>query len=87
MTAENDYDSQIAGEVYTSPLKNLALETHEIYLELLAVGFPPRVVSMIVSQIISDAVLYKPDIDNGMDDDEWDFDEEDEDPDEDSDPA
>lgn len=78
---ENESESQITGELYTSPLRSLALETHEIYLELLAAGFPERVVSMIMAQIISDAVLYRTEFDGDEEDeDEEDHDHEGDDP-------
>jgi hypothetical protein len=47
-------------EAYSSPLHILLSEMHEIYQELLVVGFPDRVATMIVAHMIQDAMLYRP---------------------------
>lgn len=54
-----------------SPLRELALHTHELYLELKEAGFPPRVLSQILAIMLSDVVTGRifEDLD---DDDDWD---------------
>lgn len=39
-----------------SPLRELALEAHELYLELAAVGFPERVLSQIMANMLYDTL-------------------------------
>lgn len=45
-------------EAYTSPLRMLLSEMHEVYQELLAVGFPDRAATVIVAHMIQDVMLY-----------------------------
>lgn len=47
-------------EAYVSPLNIMLSEMHEVYQELLIVGFPDRVATMIVAHMIQDAMLYRP---------------------------
>jgi len=49
-------EDNLNGDGYLSPLKLVLTEAHEVYLELLAVGFPIQVASEIMSRLISDAL-------------------------------
>lgn len=86
MSDEESVESMLAAEGFVSPLRSLAIESHEVFTELMAVGFPHHVASAIISQIISDSLLYKAEYDSEENDGsflgiEIDFDDEDEDPD------
>ena len=59
-------------EAYSSPLHILLSEMHEVYQELLVVGFPDRVATMIVAHMIQDAMLYRPSDEDDDDNDEQD---------------
>lgn len=41
---------------YMSPLRSMIYETHEIYEELLAVGYPPSMVTQIISNMLIEAI-------------------------------
>lgn len=71
---EPSAEVQIDADLFTSPLRSVALEIHEIYEELQAVGFPERALVQIVAHIVSDTVLYKDDY--IVDEDDEDDDEE-----------
>lgn len=55
-------------EDHASPLNTMLTEIHEIYVELIKIGFDERVGAMIVANMIQDAMLYRPSEDE--DDDE-----------------
>lgn len=59
-------------DAYSSPLHILLAEMHEVYQELLVVGFPDRVATMIVAHMIQDAMLYRPSDEDDDDNDEQD---------------
>lgn len=59
-------------DAYSSPLHILLSEMHEVYQELLVVGFPDRVATMIVAHMIQDAMLYRPSDDEDDENDEQD---------------
>lgn len=60
-------------DLETSPLREMVAETHEVYEELLAVGFEPRVASQIVAHILYDGMISR----FLLDDDDEDFEEDD----------
>jgi len=70
----SDTETQLAPDLYVSPLHELAVEVHEIYEELQAVGFPRDMLAEVVAHIITDTVLYR-----GMDGEDEDDEDEDED--------
>ena len=57
-------------EDHASPLNVMLHEIHEVYQELIIVGFEERIAAMIVGNMIQDAMLYRPSDD---DDDEQDL--------------
>ena len=59
-------------EAYTSPLRIMLSEVHEVYQELLIVGFPDRVATTIVAHMIQDAMLYRPSDEEDDENDEQD---------------
>jgi hypothetical protein len=59
-------------EAYVSPLNIMLSEMHEVYQELLLVGFPDRVAALIVANMIQDAMLYRPSDDDDDNNDEQD---------------
>lgn len=60
-------------DAYSSPLHIMLTEMHEVYQELVIVGFEDRVATMILAHMIQDAMLYR-----GVDDDSDDDDDNDE---------
>jgi hypothetical protein len=59
-------------EAYVSPLNIMLSEMHEVYQELLLVGFPDRVAALIVANMIQDAMLYRPSDEDDDNNDEQD---------------
>ena len=47
------------GRDYTSPLRIMLTEIHEVYQELLLVGFPRPIATQIVAHMIQDAMMYR----------------------------
>ena len=47
------------GRDYTSPLRTMLTEIHEVYQELLLVGFPRPIATQIVAHMIQDAMMYR----------------------------
>lgn len=47
-----------SGEGYISPLGTMAVETHELYLELQKAGFPDAMIAQILANMLTDAVYY-----------------------------
>lgn len=47
-----------SGEGYISPLGTMAVETHELYLELKKAGFPDAMIAQILANMLTDAVYY-----------------------------
>jgi hypothetical protein len=76
--ANDPAEIQLSADLYSSPLREMAVEVHEIYEELQAAGFPESVLAQIIAHIVSDTVLYRVEY---VEDDE-DEDEEDDDTDE-----
>lgn len=59
-------------DAYSSPLHMMLAEMHEVYQELIIVGFSDRVATMIVAHMIQDAMLYRPSDDEDDENDEQD---------------
>ena len=59
-------------DAYSSPLRIMLSEVHEVYQELLIVGFPDRVATTIVAHMIQDAMLYRPSDEEDDENDEQD---------------
>jgi len=49
---------QINSDLETTPLRDLSVEAHEMYEELLGSGFPVPIATAIVAKYVSDAVMY-----------------------------
>ena len=47
------------GRDYVSPLHTMLTEIHEVYQELLLVGFPKSIAAQIVAHMIQDAMMYR----------------------------
>ena len=62
-------------EAYTSPLRSIITELHEIYQELTFVGFPEKTATMLVAHMLTDVMLYR-DINDNNDDESDDDDDE-----------
>lgn len=66
----------------TSPLQVFIMEMHEVFLELVAVGFPEKIATSIVAHMLSDGIVGRQsnnvvfDIDEDYDDDDFDEDDE-----------
>jgi hypothetical protein len=71
-----DNFDQIVAPAYTSPLHEVALEAHEIYAELLSVGFPIRAADRILAFMLYD-IMTDRSFEDDEDDDEDEIDEED----------
>ena len=71
-------ETDIGSDGYISPLKTMIHETHEIFQELVAVGYPESIAVLIISNILSDAIANRVEKDDEDDDDN-----DDEDPDDD----
>lgn len=71
-------DSSIDLEDDVTPLRGLLSEFHEIYEELLYVGFVPEVASQILANMINSAVTFRREYEEDFDPDLEDNDEEDE---------
>ena len=61
---------------FSTPLQNMMVEVHEVYEELLVVGFPEAVAARIMANMLSDIVFdrnpfsVEDDDDDDFDDDE-----------------
>lgn len=66
--------SQIAAQLpdEPTPLRELAVSTHELYLELKEVGFPSRSLNQIIAIMLSDVVTGR--IFDDIEDEDWDDD-------------
>lgn len=62
-------------EAYTSPLRILLSEMHEVYQELIIVGFEDRIATMVIAHMIQDAMLYRG-VDEDTDDENDELDDE-----------
>ena len=58
-----------------SPLRSILTELHEMYQELIVVGFPERAAIDIISRIVSESMLYRVSVDFEDDDDDEDEDD------------
>lgn len=63
-------------EAYTSPLRIMLSEIHEIYQELLVVGFGERLAVQVVAHMIQDAMMYRGVEDDDESDDDTELDDE-----------
>jgi hypothetical protein len=59
MSEDEAAETQLDAELFISPLKTVASEVHEIYLELEAAGFPEPMLAQILAHMLSDALLYR----------------------------
>lgn len=59
-----------------SPLRAVLTEFHEIYQELISIGFTERVAASILANMLSDVMAYRATEDDGEDEDENDPDDE-----------
>lgn len=66
MQENPDELSAIADEI--SPLRGLIVETHEVYQELMSVGFPSVVAAQIVANMLAVAMAVRSDEDEDEDD-------------------
>jgi hypothetical protein len=48
-----------SSEAFLSPLQAVAVESHEVYLELKAAGFPDPMIGQILGNMLSDAIFYR----------------------------
>lgn len=67
---EEAAEPTISPELFSSTLKTLVLESHEIYEELLYAGFPEKIALQIIAHMLTDVVLYREPYDAEDDDDE-----------------
>lgn len=67
-TPENSETAEFP-EDHASPLNVMLLEIHEVFQELIKVGFDERIAAMIVAHMIQDAMLYRPSDDEEDEDD------------------
>ena len=65
--SEEESELDMAGN-YTSPLRTMLTEMHEVYQELILVGFPQSVAVQVLAHMIQDAMLYRS-VDEDDDDD------------------
>lgn len=64
---EPEPDAEVSSEnsepinvgTYTSPLRSIITELHEIYQELMIVGFPEKTATMLVANMLTDVMLYR----------------------------
>jgi hypothetical protein len=54
----SEESSEISAD-FPTPLRSLLTELHEVYEELMSVGFPERVAIDIVSRIVLDSMMYR----------------------------
>jgi hypothetical protein len=54
----SEESSEVSAD-FPTPLRSLLTELHEIYEELMSVGFPERVAVDIVSRIVLDSMMYR----------------------------
>lgn len=60
MSEENSEEQlEDTSEAYTSPLRILLTEIHEVYQELVSIGFPDKIATMIVAHMIQDSLAYR----------------------------
>ena len=79
---ESDFEIQTEVDGDVTPLRVLAIEAHEIYLELKNAGFPDVILAQIMSNLLYDALATTTaniDVDIEIDDE---YDDKDDDPDE-----
>lgn len=62
-----------------SPLKGFLAEMHEVYIELVDVGFPDGVATQIIANVISDSIIGRSPSFSVSFEDEYDEDDEDND--------
>lgn len=75
MDDDSTNEAVLFQEIVLSPLKVLAIEAHEMFLELQDVGFPENVLSQIMANILSDAVFYRVGLEPDDEDEDADDDE------------
>lgn len=72
-------ETDLNPDIYTSPLTDMVVEIHEVYVELVDAGFPDSMIAQIISNMLSEAIMYRPgkdDEDEDEDDDEDDLEDE-----------
>ena len=69
-------ESQSPPDLDISPLRAVLTEFHEIYQELISIGFTERVAASILANMLSDVMAYRATEDDGEDEDENDPDDE-----------
>lgn len=79
MDEEANNEIQLEAQGFLSPLRVMATESHEIYLELKAVGFPDPMIAQILAHMVSEAVFYRSEYDSDEEDDDDDYDEDEDD--------
>ncbi|MGL4998039.1 MAG: hypothetical protein ACRC5T_03650 [Cetobacterium sp.] len=62
-------------DTFTSPLRTIMLEMHEIYNELVGVGFSERASTSILGHMMLDIMLYRSEPSEDTDEDDEDFDD------------
>jgi len=67
-------DTPVPLGVETSPLRELTIEIHELYLELQESGFEPRealhILGDVLTNMISDRIMYSDDEDDDEEEDD-----------------
>ncbi len=76
--SDSEEESELdMGGSYTSPLRTMLTEMHEVYQELILVGFARPIAVQILAHMIQDAMLYRSveEDDDDLDNDESDLDD------------
>lgn len=71
-------ETDLNPDVFTSPLTDMVVEIHEVYVELVDAGFPDAMIAQIISNMLSEAIMFRPGKDDEDDEDEDEGDLEDE---------
>jgi hypothetical protein len=66
---EENSPEEVLPEDFCSPLQTVLTEIHEVYVELVKVGFEEKIASAVIAHMIQDAMMYR-DIDNEDEDDD-----------------
>jgi hypothetical protein len=56
--ATNEVPVTLETGEYVTPLRVVALEAHEIYIELKQAGFPDTIIAQITAHMLTDAIYY-----------------------------
>lgn len=79
MSEDGSNEVSLDAEDFLSPLKMVALEAHEVYLELKDAGFPEKMMQGIIAHMLSDAILYHAEFEIVETEDDEDFYDDDDD--------